>query len=349
MSGSSAESSRTTFASRSSESTASGWPCGDHTTVASSLIRIGSTITSRCARCSGPISIATRSWHSPSAPAGWPSTPVKRCARVECRALLLDHADDRARGVVAADLRKPLVDLLAAVAIDHRDEVEHAGTAGGSPAWRSWSSPRSPSSISAGEVCSALQTRSIRSASRPLTRPAARPPRPARPSRRDSSATAPASRTMPSGSGRRSPRASTSSSRVNRLRVSAHGVEDQALVGLGRLGQEAGAVAELHVHRAGSACAGPGSSRPSDSDTPSSGCTVSTSWLGCTPTEPACWKARCGTGFRMHGDLRHPAREPLAGAQVERHAGPAPVGDLEPQRRDRSRCVEVSGTPSSSR
>ena len=30
----------------------------------------------------------------------------------------------------------------------------------------------------------------------------------------------------------------------------------------------------------------PGIFAPSDSDTPSLGCTVSTSWLGCTPTEP---------------------------------------------------------------
>ena len=35
---------------------------------------------------------------------------------------------------------------------------------------------------------------------------------------------------------------------------------------------------------------GPGIFAPSASETPSSGCTVSTSWLGCTPTDPDAWK-----------------------------------------------------------
>ena len=141
---------------------------------ASSLIRIGSTITSRCARCCGPISIATRSWHRPSAPAGWPSTParVARASRVVRSGL--DRADDRARRVVAADLREPLVDLLRGA----RDRPRRRGSGRArrrwprSPAWRSWSSPRNPSSISAGEVCSALQTPSTRPW--PLDRPPGR-------------------------------------------------------------------------------------------------------------------------------------------------------------------------------
>ena len=41
----------------------------------------------------------------------------------------------------------------------------------------------------------------------------------------------------------------------------------------------------------------PGIFAPSESDTPSLGCTVRISWLGCTPTEPSDWKARCGTGL----------------------------------------------------
>ncbi len=43
----------------------------------------------------------------------------------------------------------------------------------------------------------------------------------------------------------------------------------------------------------------PGIFAPSESDTPSFGCIVSTSWLGCTPTEPCDSKARCGTGFSV--------------------------------------------------
>ena len=41
----------------------------------------------------------------------------------------------------------------------------------------------------------------------------------------------------------------------------------------------------------------PGIFAPSESSTPSSGWTVSTSWLGCTPSEPWAWKARWGTGL----------------------------------------------------
>ena len=41
----------------------------------------------------------------------------------------------------------------------------------------------------------------------------------------------------------------------------------------------------------------PGIFAPSDSDTPSLGCMVRISWLGCTPTEPFDWNARCGTGL----------------------------------------------------
>jgi hypothetical protein len=41
----------------------------------------------------------------------------------------------------------------------------------------------------------------------------------------------------------------------------------------------------------------PGIFAPSESDTPSLGCTVRISWFGCTPTEPLDWKAMCGTGL----------------------------------------------------
>ena len=44
----------------------------------------------------------------------------------------------------------------------------------------------------------------------------------------------------------------------------------------------------------------PGIFAPIESETPSLGCTVSTSWFCCTPSEPSCcWKARCGTGLRV--------------------------------------------------
>ena len=44
---------------------------------------------------------------------------------------------------------------------------------------------------------------------------------------------------------------------------------------------------------------GPGIFAPSDTDTPSSGCTVRMIWLACTPTEPELWNARCGTGLSV--------------------------------------------------
>ena len=43
----------------------------------------------------------------------------------------------------------------------------------------------------------------------------------------------------------------------------------------------------------------PGILAPNCSDTPSLGCTVSTSWLGRTPNEPSWLKARCGTGLSV--------------------------------------------------
>ena len=41
----------------------------------------------------------------------------------------------------------------------------------------------------------------------------------------------------------------------------------------------------------------PGIFAPSDSDTPSFGCTARISRFGCTPTEPSEANARCGTGL----------------------------------------------------
>ena len=43
----------------------------------------------------------------------------------------------------------------------------------------------------------------------------------------------------------------------------------------------------------------PGIFAPSESDTPSLGCIVRTSWLGLTPSEPSCVNARWGTGLSV--------------------------------------------------
>ena len=43
----------------------------------------------------------------------------------------------------------------------------------------------------------------------------------------------------------------------------------------------------------------PGIFAPSEIDAPSLGCMVRMIWLGCTPTEPSCLKARWGTGFSV--------------------------------------------------
>ena len=77
----------------------------------------------------------------------------------------------------------------------------------------------------------------------------------------------------------------------------------------------------------------PGIFAPSDSDTPSLGCSVRMSWLGFTPSEPSWENDRCGHRLERHRDLGDLAGQALAGAQVERHARPAPVVDLEAQRR----------------
>src|SRR5215211_1086216 len=53
----------------------------------------------------------------------------------------------------------------------------------------------------------------------------------------------------------------------------------------------------------------PGILAPSDSETPSFGCTVRISWLGCTPTEPFDWNARCGTGLSCRSEERRVGKE----------------------------------------
>ena len=89
----------------------------------------------------------------------------------------------------------------------------------------------------------------------------------------------------------------------------------------------------------------PGIFAPSASDTPSLGCSVRISWLGRTPTEPSCWKAEVRDGLERDRDLGDLARQPLAGAQVERHAGPAPVVDLAAAAPRRSPCWSPRARP----
>ena len=79
----------------------------------------------------------------------------------------------------------------------------------------------------------------------------------------------------------------------------------------------------------------PGIFAPSESDTPSLGCTVRTSWFGRTPTGPSLLEAEVRDRLERDRDLGDLARQALARAQVERHARPAPVVDLEAQRRVR--------------
>ena len=116
-------------------------------------------------------------------------------------------------------------------------------------------------------------------------------------------------------------------------RVAEQHVEDQPLVGLGRGLGERLAVEEVHRDVADLHRADPGTFEPNFSVTPSSGCTRITSWL---------WPSSCGVGLaerqvrrllEQHRDLGDPLGQPLAGAQVERHAGPAAGLDAEPDGR----------------
>ena len=77
----------------------------------------------------------------------------------------------------------------------------------------------------------------------------------------------------------------------------------------------------------------PGIFAPSCSDTPSLGCTVSTSWFGLHAERAVLAEGEMRDGLQRDRDLGDLARQALAGAQVERHARPAPVVDLQAQRR----------------
>ena len=77
----------------------------------------------------------------------------------------------------------------------------------------------------------------------------------------------------------------------------------------------------------------PGIFAPIETDTPSSGCTVRMIWFCWTPTEPAALERHVRDRLQRDRDLGHLAGQALAGAQVERNPGPAPVGHVQAQRR----------------
>ena len=124
--------------------------------------------------------------------------------------------------------------------------------------------------------------------------------------------------------------ASTSSRRMNRVGVAAHDVHQQPLVGV-RVARLEG-LGEADVERRPARRRmppGPGSLLIRYSLMPSSGCRRITSRFGSMAPTP-CGKIECGDLAEVDHDLRHALRQALAGAQVERHAGPAPVARSRP-------------------
>ena len=92
----------------------------------------------------------------------------------------------------------------------------------------------------------------------------------------------------------------------------------------------------------------PGTFAPSESETPSLGCTVMTSWFGRTSWVPSCWKPRCGTGLRATAiSVTLRARR----LPVRRYIGTPAQRQLSTSRRSAAyvSVVESAGTPSSSR
>ena len=68
---------------------------------------------------------------------------------------------------------------------------------------------------------------------------------------------------------------------------------------------------------------------------PSSGWTRITTAFWPKSSSPWSREEQVRGALEHDGDLRHPAAQPLAGAQVERHAGPAPGVDVHPDRGER--------------
>ena len=62
---------------------------------------------------------------------------------------------------------------------------------------------------------------------------------------------------------------------------------------------------------------------------PSSGWMRRTRALGCRPSDVGGREGQVGDPLELQGHLGDPLGQPLAGADVDRHAGPAPVVDLE--------------------
>ena len=80
---------------------------------------------------------------------------------------------------------------------------------------------------------------------------------------------------------------------------------------------------------------GPGTLAPKRSEMPSSGWMRTISRFGIESLTPHLAEQHHGRALELDRDLRHPLRQPLARAEVERHVGPPPVVDLQPHRRER--------------
>ena len=140
---------------RSSASTTSWWPCGDHSSVGRSVTTSGSAIVSRSSRWRSPSSTTTVSRSSASSPGARVAFGGDRHARVQALAAAARRTStSSARGVVAADAAQAVGDLAAPLAVDERDHVQHPRRARSCSfsAWRSTSSPRSAASIASGVV-----------------------------------------------------------------------------------------------------------------------------------------------------------------------------------------------------
>ena len=77
----------------------------------------------------------------------------------------------------------------------------------------------------------------------------------------------------------------------------------------------------------------PGTLEPKRIVAPSSGWTRITTAFWPKSSSPWSRNKQVGCALEDHGDLRHAAAQALAGAQVERHTGPAPGVDVHPDRR----------------
>ena len=149
----------------SSESTASGWPCGDQTSVARSVTTSGSTIVSRCCEVLGRRRPAPPARGTSASSPGLDvllrrsSWPTRRCSSGPPR---------RRRGSCATRGSGPRCSSRFWISPRHSRSATttrfstRAGTYASFSAWRSLSSSRSAASIAAGVVSCADQTCPLR-------------------------------------------------------------------------------------------------------------------------------------------------------------------------------------------